>query len=133
MSTQLSLGKIPFFWSFLFITSFCNIKHLFSFFNGESLNHLVEFSWSWFLDHVVYILEWAVVAWNKCSVVISLSRGMVKILVVEVSIVLWSMIWTIVSKSWFLAFEAESFPEEIISFFKGHRIDSGDGINIHSI
>ena len=133
--TQLSLGKIPFLRSFLFITSFCNIEHLFSFFNGESLNHLVDFSWSWFLDRVVYISEWIVVVWNKCSVVVSLSRGtIIKISIVEVSVVLWSVIWTIVSEPWFLAFEAESFPEEIISFFKGHHIDSGgDGVDVHSV
>ena len=135
MSTQLSLGKIPFFWSFLFITSFCNVEHLFSFFDGESLNHFVDFSWSWFLDCVMYISEWIVVAWNKCSVVVSLSRGVIiKVSIVEVSVVLWSVIWAIMSEPWFLAFEAESFPEEIVLFFKGHHIDSGgDNIDVHSI
>ena len=129
------LRKIPFFRSFLFITSFCNIEHLFSFFDGESLNHLVDFSWSWFLDRIVYISELVVVSWNKCSVVISLSRGaIIKILIIEVFIVLWSMIWAFSSNTWFLAFEAKSFLEEIISFFEGQCIDfSSDGINVHSV
>ena len=59
---------------------------------------------------------------------------MVKVSIVEVSIILWSMVWTFSGDTWFLAFEAESFLEEIISFFKGHCIDSGgDGIDIHSV
>ena len=52
---------------------------------------------------------------------------------IEVFIVLWSMVWAVTSNPWFLAFEAESFPEEIILFFKGHRIDSGDGVDIHGV
>ena len=132
MSTQLSLGKIPFLWSFLFIISFCKVKHFVSFFGGESLNHLVDFSWSWFLDCIVYISELVVVAWNKCSVVISLSRGMVKVSIV--SIILWSVVWTFSSDTQFLAFEAKSLFEEIVLFFKGQRIDiSSDGVDIHSI
>ena len=135
MSTQLSLGKIPFFQSFLFIIPFCNVEHLFSFFDGESLNHLVDFSGSWFLDHIMYILELIVVVlWNKYLVVVLLSRGVVKIPIVEVSIILWSMVWTFSSDAWFLAFEAESFLEEVVSFFESHCIDiSGDGIDIHSV
>ena len=59
---------------------------------------------------------------------------MIKISIVEVSIVLWFMVWTFMSKSWLLAFEAKSFSEEIVLFFKGHRIDNGgDGIDVHSV
>ena len=135
MSTQLSLGKILFLWSFLFIISFCKVKHFVSFFGGESLNHLVDFSWPWFLDRVMYISNLIVVAWNKCSVVVSLSRGaIIKILIIKVFIVLWSMVWAFLSDTWFLAFEAESFLEEIVSFFKGQHVDiGGDGIDIHSV
>ena len=98
------------------------------------MNHLVDFSWSWFLDRIMYI-PLIVVAWDKCSVVVSLSRGMIiKISIIEVFIVLWSMIETFSSDTWFLAFEAESFLEEIVSFFKGQRVDIGsDSIDIHSI
>ena len=83
----------------------------------------------------MYILGLIVVAWNKYSVVVSLSRGaIIKISIIKVFIVLWSMIWAFSSDTWFLAFEAESFLEEIISFFKGQRIDiSSDGVDIHSI
>ena len=134
MLTQLSLGKIPFLWSFLFIISFCKVEHFISFFSGESLNHLVDFLWSWFLDRIVYISELIVVAWNKCSVVVSLSRGTIKVLIVKISIILWSMVGTFSSDTWFLAFEAKSFLEEIISLFKSQRINiSSDGIDIHSI
>ena len=132
--TQLSLGKIPFLWSFLFIISFYKVEHFISFFGGKSLNHLVDFSWSWFLDHIMYILELIVVAWNKCSVVISLSRGVIKIPIVEISVILWSMVGTLSGNTWFLAFEAKSFLEEIISFFKSQCINiSSDSINIHSV
>ena len=44
---------------------------------------------------------------------------MIKVSIVEVSIVLWSMIGTFLSDTWFLAFKAKSFLEEIVSFFKG--------------
>ena len=134
MSTQLSLGKIPFLRSFLFIISFHKVKHFISFFGGESLNYLVDFSWSWFLDRIIYI-PLIVVSWNKCSVVVSLSRGtIIKILIIEVFIVLWSVVWAFSSDTWFLAFEAKSFLEEIISFFKSQCVNiGGDGIDIHSI
>ena len=68
-------------------------------------------------------------------VVVSLSRGtIIKISIIKVFIVLWSMIGAITSKSWFLAFEAESSLEKIVSFFQGHRVDSGgDGVNVHSV
>ena len=82
----------------------------------------------------MYISDQVVVAWNKCSVVVSLSRGMIKVSIVEVSIVLWSVVGAITSDPWFPAFEAESFLEEIVLFFEGHCIDiGGDGINVHSV
>ena len=135
--TQLSFGKILFLQSFLFIISFCKVEHFVSFFGGESLNHLVDFSWSWFLDRIMYISELIVIAWNKCLVVISLSRGrstIIKISIIEVFIVLWSMVWAFSSDTWFLAFKAESFLKEIVSFFKSQRINiGGDSINVHSV
>ena len=83
----------------------------------------------------MYISELIVVAWNKCSVVVSLSRGaIIKILIIEVFIVLWSMVGTFSSDTWFLAFKAKSFLEEIVLFFKGQCIDIGsDGVYIYSI
>ena len=100
------------------------------------MNHLVDFSWSWFLDRIVYI-PLIVVAWDKCSIVILLSRGrgaIIKILIIEVFIVLWPMIWAFSSDTWFLASETESFLEEIVSFFKSQCIEvHGKGIDIHSI
>ena len=134
--TQLSLGKIPFHWSFLYIIFLCKVEHFVSFFNGESLNHLVDFSWSWFLDCIVYI-PLIVVLWDKCLVIVSLSRSrgaIIKILIIEVFIVLWSMIRTFLGDTWFLASETESFLEEIVSFFKSQRIEvHSDGVDIHSV
>ena len=100
------------------------------------MNHLVDFSWSWFLDHIVYI-PLVVVSWDKCSIVISLRRGrstIIKISIIEVFIVPWSVVGTFSSDTWFLAFEAKSFLVKVVSFFYGQRIEvHSDGVNIHSV
>ena len=100
------------------------------------MNHLVDFSWSWFLDRIVYV-PLIIVAWNKCSVVVSLSRGrgtIIKISIIEVFIVLWSMVWAFSSDTWFLAFEAKSFLVEVVLFFNSQRVKvHSDGVDIHSI
>ena len=97
------------------------------------MNHLVDFSWSWFLDRIVYI-SLVVVAQNKCSVVVSLSRGTIEVSIVEVSIILWSMIGTFSSDTWFLAFEAKSFLVKVVSFFHSQHVEvHSDGVDVHSV
>ena len=99
------------------------------------MNHLVDFSWSWFLDSVVYV-PLVVVSWDKSSIVVSLRRGRgpIKVSIVEVPIVSWSMIRTFSSDAWLLAFEAKSFLVKVVSFFHSQRVKiHGDGVDIHSI
>ena len=100
------------------------------------MNHLVDLSWSWFLDRIMYIPLIAVVQ-NKCSVVISLSRGrgaIIKISIIEVFIVPWSMVRAFSSDTWFLAFEAKPFLVIVISFFHSQRVKvHSDGVDIHGV
>ena len=99
------------------------------------MNHLIDFSWSWFLDRIVYV-PLVVVSWDKSSIVVSLRRGRcaVKVSVVEIPIVSRSMIRTFSSDAWFLAFEAKSFLVKVISFFHSQRIKvHSDGVDIHSV
>ena len=78
-----------------------------------------------------------VVARNKCSVVVSLSRGrgaIIKISIIEVFIVPWSMIWAFSSDTWFLAFEAKSFLVKVVSFFDSQRVKvHSEGVDVHSV
>ena len=58
----------------------------------------------------------------------------IKILIIEVFIVLWSMIQAFSGDTWFLASETESFLEEVVSFFKSHCVEvHSDGVDIHSV
>ena len=99
------------------------------------MNHLVDFSWSWFLDHIMHI-PLVVVSWDKSSVIVSLRRGRcaVEVPIVEVPVVSWSVIRTFSSNAWFLAFEAKSFLVKVISFFHSQRVEiHSDGVDIHSV
>ena len=99
------------------------------------MNHLVDFSWSRFLDRIVYI-PLVVVSWDKSSVVVSLrrGRGAIKVSIAEVPIVSWSVIWTFLSDAWFLAFEAKSFLVKVVSFFHSQRVKvHSDGVDVHSV
>ena len=136
--TQLSLGKILLIRSFLFLIGFCYRKHLISFFNGEGVNHLVDFLWPWFLDRV-HVSEWIVVPRGKRLVVGSRSKSAIVVSLVEVSIVGISSVLlrlgTVVrDMSGLSTIEAESFLQVLASFFVAHRIESrGDNIDIHGV
>ena len=137
MSTQLSLGKILLIWSFLFFISFCYRKHLISFFNGEGVNHLVDFLWPWFLDRV-RVSEWIVVPRSKCLIVGSRGKSAIIVsliggVVVGISSVL--RLGTVMrDMSRLFAVEAESFLQVLTSFFVTHCVEShGDDIDIHGV
>jgi hypothetical protein len=64
--------------------------------------------WSNFLDCIVYISEWVVVARCECSVVVSLSGGAVVVLLILIELLLFGTVSRDVSR--LFAIEAESFP-----------------------
>ena len=131
--TQLSLGKILLIRSFLFLISFCYRKHLISFFDGKGANHLVDFLWPWFLDHI-RVSEWIVVLWSKRLIVGSRSKCAIVISVVGVSSVLLRLGTVARYVSGLSAVKAESFLQVLASFFITHRVESrGDNINIHGV
>ena len=59
---------------------------------------------------------------------------MIKVSIIEVSIVPWSMIRAFSSDTWFLAFEAKSFLVKVISFFYSQRVKIySDSVDVQSI
>ena len=102
------------------------------------MNHLVDFLWPWFLDHI-HVSEWIVVPQGKCLIVGSWSKGVIVVSLIEVSVVGISSVLLRLGTvardmSGLSTVKAESFLQVLASFFVAHRIEScGDNIDVHSI